>query len=305
MTCPISQTNKVSRRISFPSTRGRRQRGEIRFSEMGEATECTTLRKSAFGRTDLFVRSPGTAFREIRCSASSDARQASASIFHRHLGNQAHQKPCHCVCWHCCHPYEGVGFRLPRLFDPSDGIYHVYGWYCSANCAKAYILEHSSFDRGYQMNIFIRMLRDVYGIHETVNEAPPRLSLSMFGGPFDITSFRATTNICTVLTPPFVSYCMLIEERTPIVNIGEAPAVQQRGSVRGLRRPTTSFAAPACVEDDMCAPDVGDDGLYATYLKSKAQESDPHPSKRTRTQSVAASSGQGLAKFATSGTKTS
>ena len=68
------------------------------------------------------------------------------------------------MCWHCCHPYETEGFRVPRIFDPSENIYHVYGWYCSANCAKAYILEHSTFDRGYQMNI-----------DRSINEAPPRL----------------------------------------------------------------------------------------------------------------------------------
>ena len=52
------------------------------------------------------------------------------------------------------------------MFDPSERVFHVYGWFCSANCAKAYILEHSTFDRGYQMNIFVRMLREVYNIQE-------------------------------------------------------------------------------------------------------------------------------------------
>ena len=145
-----------------------------------------TLRKSAFGRTNLFLSTSNALFREIRCSASSATRQASASVFHTHSGNNAHEKPPNCACWHCCHQFEGNGFRLPRIFDPTENLYHVYGWYCSANCAKAYILEHSTFDRGYQMNIFVRMLREVYGIENSINEAPPCMALNMFGGPFDI-----------------------------------------------------------------------------------------------------------------------
>ena len=33
------------------------------------------------------------------------------------------------------------------------------------------------------MNVFVRMLREVYGIESGIIEAPPRISLRMFGGP--------------------------------------------------------------------------------------------------------------------------
>lgn len=266
--------------------------------------EYGTLRKSAFGRTNLFLKTPNVIFREIRCSASSDTRQACASIFHTHRGNNEFEKPSNCACWHCCHAYDGNGFRLPRIFDPADGVYHVYGWFCSANCAKAYILEHSTFDRGYQMNIFVRMLRDIYGINTSVNEAPPRLSLSMFGGPFDIESFREQKNVCLTLTPPFISHCMLIEERQPIANVGEQTNVSQRGSVRGLRRPSEKFKAPSS-SDDICAPQ--NDGLYVEFLKQKsatpeASSSEPPPAKRLRSKAAPKTTASvGLAKFASKG----
>ncbi len=261
--------------------------------------EYGTLRKSAFGRTNLFLTTTNAIFKEIRCSASSTTRQASASIFHTHGGNNSHTKPKDCVCWHCCHPYEAEGFRIPRLFDPSESVYHVYGWYCSANCAKAYILEHSTFDRGYQMNIFVRMLRDVYGIDRQINEAPPRLSLKMFGGPFDIENFRTEKNICLTVTPPFVSYCMLVEERQPIGNIGEEDKTLLRCSVRGLKRP--SELPNAVQSEDICAPNL--EGLYRTFLDkqnaegaaSSSAESQPPP-KRTRVAKKPATGG--LAKFA-------
>ena len=263
-----------------------------------------TLRKSAFGRTNLFLKTSNAIFREIRCTGSTVARQASASIFHVHQGTRASKKPDDCVCWHCCHAYEGEGFRLPRIYDPSENVYHVYGWFCSANCAKAYILEHSTFDRGYQMNIFVRMLRDVYNIDTTVNEAPPRISLTMFGGPFDIRAFRQQTNVCLTITPPFVSYCMLIEERQPISNMGEQPSsgvAAQRGSVRGLRRPSQQ---PSMSRDgeEICQPDV--EGLYASFMASHDSSADtsteaPAPKRsRTSRSAKAVQGGGGLAKFA-------
>ena len=122
-----------------------------------------SIRKSAFGRTNLFLNSTSVMFREVKCSASIMARQATASIYHMHDTNKIDDLSEECkkdmVCWHCCHTFEEDGFRLPRSYDPSEKVYHVYGWFCSANCCKAYILEHSTFDRGYQMNVFVRMLR--------------------------------------------------------------------------------------------------------------------------------------------------
>ena len=55
--------------------------------------EQTFLRKSAFGRTNLFLSTSSAIFREIRCNASSSARQAAASVFHAHMGNNAQTKP--------------------------------------------------------------------------------------------------------------------------------------------------------------------------------------------------------------------
>ena len=197
------------------------------------------------------------------------------------------------------------GLRIPRVFDPQEQQYHVYGWFCSANCAKAYILEHSTFDRGYQMNIFVRMLRQVYKIETAIDEAPPRLSLKMFGGPFDIEAFRKETNLCTLVTPPFVSYSMLIEERTPPAH--ERQNSMTRGTVRGLKRPTQRVAS---APTDMGEPAV--EGQYAQYLRNKRETSADAPANGSGAPSAVAvdtapapataaaprRSATGLAKFA-------
>lgn len=236
-----------------------------------------SIRKSAFGRTNLFLNSNSMMFREVKCSASTMARQATASVYHMHETNKIEEctmdVKSKLVCWHCCHPFEGEGFRLPRSYDPSEKVYHVYGWFCSANCCKAYILEHATFDRGYQMNVFVRMLREVYKIDSGIIEAPPRIALKMFGGPFDIEDFRKQKNICYVVHPPFVSYCMLIEERQPIESIGEKSSnttVNSRGTVKGLRRPENGVVP--LTDDDFSTPD--NSGLYSNFLSTKEVDDD-------------------------------
>lgn len=230
------------------------------------------IRKSAFGRTNLFLKSTSVLLREIKSSTSTFTRSATCSVFHTH--STCLNEKTESVCWHCCHEIESQDKRLrvPRLYDNVERLYHVYGWFCRPSCAKAYILEHSSFDRGYQMNVFLRMLREVYGITEPITEAPPRLALRMFGGPFDIETFRSQTNICAMLEPPFVSYCMLIEERLPMPEIGEkAPGSElSRGSVRGLRRP--EGGSKIVISDDISTPP--NDSMYQKFMQTQQTETD-------------------------------
>lgn len=115
------------------------------------------------------------------------------------------------------------------------------------------------------MNVFLRMLREVFSITEPVIEAPPRLALKMFGGPFDIEAFRRQSNVCSVLNPPFVSYCMLVEERLPMSDIGECSNLDTaRGSVRGLRRPENGCQIN--ISDEIVTPP--NESMYKTFLSN-------------------------------------
>lgn len=101
------------------------------------------------------------------------------------------------------------------MYDPQNSTFHVYGYFCSPSCVKTYILDHTSFDRGEHMYAFVKMMREVYGVEGCVKEAPPREMLLSFGGPLPLSQFRTTTNECELVKPPFVSYRMIVEERTP------------------------------------------------------------------------------------------
>lgn len=61
------------------------------------------------------------------------------------------------------------------------------------------------------MNTLAKMLREVYGITEGVAEASPRPAMKRFGGTFDPATLQRAT--CRILQPPFVSHCMIVEER--------------------------------------------------------------------------------------------
>lgn len=254
--------------------------------------EYSLIRKSAFGRTNLFLTSSAVSLREIKSSSSTISRLATAAVYHPHETTK--DKPSK-LCWHCCCGEFDNTFRLPRLYDPSEQVYHVYGWFCSPACTKGYILEHAPFDRGYQMNIFVRMLRQIYNITEPVIEAPPRIALKHFGGPFDIETFRNQSNVCSIVTPPFVSYCMLVEERNAIEDIGETTKTMQKKTVRGLRRPEKSIVYTP--EDIIGMPQA--ESQYAVFLQNNVVDDTLVQTKTPlKRQKVRDTKKEGLARFA-------
>ena len=166
------------------------------------------IRKSSYGRTQLFLQDSSILYREVKCMGGV-VRRDGASIYHALPDSRGVVGSC---CWHCCEPIDDQAqvIPLPRVYDPGEGVYHVYGRTCSPACAKAYVVEHTTFDRGKHMNTLVKMLREVYGVTGAVSEAPPRPAMTRFGGTFDPRTLPRTT--CRLVQPPFVSYCMIVEE---------------------------------------------------------------------------------------------
>ena len=212
------------------------------------------IRKSAFGRTSLFVPSNSVLIREVQCMGGV-SRFHNASVFHMHK-METQKDVC---CWHCCESFENEPYKLPRLYDPVEKIYHVYGHFCSPNCAKAHILETTSFDKGQHLNVFTRMMRDIYDVKESITESPPRIALQKFGGPFDIKTFRSMKNNCIIRKPPFVSYCMVVEEKLPTSSISENFDI-------------SSFKKADDEENDISQPQT--EAMFDKFLKNK-KESPP------------------------------
>lgn len=176
-------------------------------------------------------------------------RYNSASVYHMIPQNEQSSS-----CWHCCEPVtRNESIPIPKVYDTAEKVFHVYGTTCSPSCAKAYIVEHTSFDRGQNLNVLSKMLREVYDVNEPVPIAPPRCSYKRFGGVFD--PKKDFSCDFTLLHPPFVSYCMLVEEK---MNDSVIPAPKDKGS------PSSNMI----VEEADTFDEPHPAGLYTDFLQN-------------------------------------
>jgi hypothetical protein len=127
------------------------------------------------------------------------------------------QPPDGCACWHCVHTFDTTPIPVVNDYYIDTNLYSVYGIFCSANCAKTYLIEREPFLTSRRMLYFHHMLRNVFDIHSAVKPAPPSIRLRLFGGDLTIQQFRTNFHIVRVrlMKPPFVSTHMCIEEIKP------------------------------------------------------------------------------------------
>lgn len=183
-------------------------------------------------------------------------------------------------CWHDCHPFDTTPIPIPKS---KHGLtYTVYGVVCSGNCGLAYILEKNTYDQQLQLMLFKSMLHDVFGLNSedvfALEAAPPRIFLNMFGGHLDIASFRARSLAArsTLLTPPFISYSMVLEENARSRDAQQPESMRVDGCIapisshviRGLRRPTRVLDD----DDSMAQPRAAEEAkpsLFEMFVKNK------------------------------------
>jgi len=95
------------------------------------------------------------------------------------------------ACFWCVHPFSWQPCIIPEREE--KGVYRVYGNFCCANCAMAYLLKenldtHVRWER-------IALLHRVYGkLYSSgrIFPSPALETLSLFGGPASIDTYRAT-----------------------------------------------------------------------------------------------------------------
>lgn len=159
---------------------------------------------------------------------------------------------------------------IPKLYDRAENVYHCFGACCSPACCKAYVIENTSFDRGQQLNVLTRMLREVYGVTSVVKESPPRAALKRFGGFLEANS-DAPSVVCKIVCPPFVSYSMIVDEHAA-------------ASVPEQHEKETSIPLP--VEDADNLEEPPPPGLFTDFVEAnigKIEKDEPAASKRKRT----------------------
>lgn len=118
------------------------------------------------------------------------------------------------ACYWCCHRFNNAPIGIPINFV--DGVFEVYGCFCSTNCAAAYNFnENTNQDEMWERYHLLNLLsRKMHGVPK-VKCAPTRLSLKIFGGHLDIDAFRLRSHgnkFINVNFPPMISVTQQLEE---------------------------------------------------------------------------------------------
>jgi hypothetical protein len=113
------------------------------------------------------------------------------------------------ACFWCTHEFENKPCFLPTKEE--GGVYHIYGNFCSPQCALSYLLEEhlDSHVRWERMALLHRMYRPQGKPGCRLYPSPPRESLKKFGGVYTYEQFRRVVSDNKVRVdiqiPPMVS----------------------------------------------------------------------------------------------------
>lgn len=111
------------------------------------------------------------------------------------------------ACFWCAHQFEGRPVFIP--YDEKKGTWHVYGNFCSPECALAHCLDEKedTHMRWEKVALLHRLYASVVG--GRIYPAPSKLLLKVFGGNLSIEDYRSTIRKRSVRVdihyPPMVS----------------------------------------------------------------------------------------------------
>lgn len=118
-------------------------------------------------------------------------------------------------CWWCCHPFSNMPCSLPEYYKKDK--FYVSGCYCSFNCAASYNFsknDDSIWERYSLLNLMYKKIFNKKFVK--IHLAPPRETLTIFGGYLSIEEFREYTlkneKTFQVIKPPLISIIPKIEE---------------------------------------------------------------------------------------------
>jgi hypothetical protein len=106
-----------------------------------------------------------------------------------HLNNISDKKS---ACFWCTYEFDNPPIYIPKHFIKES--YHVYGCFCSPECATAYLMEESidsstKFERYHLLN---HIYSKIYGYTKNIKPAPnPYYMLEKFYGNLNIQEYRS------------------------------------------------------------------------------------------------------------------
>lgn len=118
------------------------------------------------------------------------------------------------ACFWDCHAFRGTPCVIPMSIE--EGIWRVYGNFCSPECAAAYLFNER-LDSSVQWERYALMNRLYAEGEHSVRLAPARTILRLFGGMLDISEFRGIVGEkrmrIDVMTPPMISIIQVMDTK--------------------------------------------------------------------------------------------
>ena len=180
-------------------------------------------------------------------------------------------------CWHCAHPFSGAPVPIARGHDPEKGVYYTFGIFCSAHCAKRFILDEGGHMTQLQLHIQSKMYREVYHLSGVIEPAESRTVLRKFCGSRgkSIEEFRAgfrDPESYRLEEPPFV------QQQLALTMTANTPGTSFLGSTE---EKNSAFDVPQRERGDEC--------LFGEYLKTapKRPRTEKSSDTKQKKQSVA------------------
>lgn len=94
----------------------------------------------------------------------------------------------HVWCWWDSHPFNGPVVGYPVHYNRRKHLFTVRGCFCSFNCACAYMEAWSKIDHSLMYYFYRVVTEDKH--HKDIKPSLPRETLQIFGGEYNIATFR-------------------------------------------------------------------------------------------------------------------
>lgn len=118
------------------------------------------------------------------------------------------------ACFWDCHAFRGTPCVIPISIE--EGIWRVYGNFCSPECAAAHLFN-DRLDSSVQWERYALLNRLYAEGEQSVRLAPARTILRLFGGMLDISEFRGIVEEkrmrIDVMTPPMISIIQVMDTK--------------------------------------------------------------------------------------------
>lgn len=119
------------------------------------------------------------------------------------------------ACFWCCHNFSADPIFMP--VNLHNGVYKVKGCFCSFECCYSY-MDDKHRDSIYLLNYMYKDFTKKLGtFKDNVKKAPPRESLTMFGGPMSIEEFRKSFSDYSIRPFPMVYIPNHLEKTKKII----------------------------------------------------------------------------------------